>query len=76
MPIPGADRSVSGLRSGRTVGFEAILGWLGAFFGAGTLMAVMLCSSSGDADVRWREAVEADAEALARSIDHEDAVAR
>ena len=53
-----------------------MLGWIGAFFGAGTLMAVMLCSSSGDADARWRQAVEADAEALARSVDHDDVVAR
>jgi len=61
---------------GAVVGFEAMLGWIGAFFGAGTLMAVMLCSSSGDADARWRQAVEADAEALARSVDHDDVVAR
>lgn len=61
---------------GAIVGLEAILGWMGAFFGAGTLMAVMLCSSSADADARWHQAVEADADDIARSVEHEDAIAR
>lgn len=54
------------------MGIEAILGWLGAFFGAGTLMAVMLCASSTDADLRWRQAMEAETEALSRSNPRED----
>jgi hypothetical protein len=60
---------------------------MGAFFGAGTLMAVMLCSAPGDADARWRQAAEAEAEAdlrwreadteaVARSFERDDAGVR
>ena len=56
------------------MGLEAIFGWAGAFFGAGTLVALTLCASSADSDLRFRRAMRNDAETLAREAEDDELI--